>query len=195
MKYKVPKKEPVSRIGFECSSRFKFKPGMSVFLCQSEICCFVRCSECWASFLTSVPSDGIHQQFSSLLPTHKHIHQHFFDTKASPTRLSSLRMWSARLLSLGLCSAGLWHAVAFQQVTGHVSWENRDPEYFLCSCTQTLVSAWSQPCAVNMANCKQGWELLETGVVLSFTLSEAYFFPVKSRTRVKRNHSAALTLQ
>lgn len=125
MKYKVPKKEPVSRIGFECSSRFKFKPGMSVFLCQSEICCFVRCSECWASFLTSVPSDGIHQQFSSLLPTHKHIHQHFFDTKASPTRLSSLRMWSARLLSLGLCSDGLWHAVAFQQVTGHVSWEKQ----------------------------------------------------------------------
>lgn len=35
---------------------------VSVFLCQSEICCFVRCSECWASFLTSVPSDGIHQQ-------------------------------------------------------------------------------------------------------------------------------------
>lgn len=31
MKYKVPKKEPVSRIGFECSSRFKFKPGMSLF--------------------------------------------------------------------------------------------------------------------------------------------------------------------
>lgn len=150
-------------------------------------------SEC--SFLTSVSSAGIHQQFSSLLPTHKHIHQHFFDTKASPTRLSSLKMWSTRLLSLSLCSASLWHALAFQQVTGHVSWENRDPEYFLWSCTQTLVAAWSWPCAMSMANCKQGWELLEAAVVLSFVASEEYIFPVKSRTRVKRNRSAALTLQ
>lgn len=142
---------------------------------QSETCCFLRSSECWASFLASVPSAEIHQQFS-LLPAHKHIHQHFFDTEASPTRLSSLRMWSTRLLSSSWSSTSLWHALAFQQVTGHVSWENRDPEYFLYSCTEILVSAWSWPCAMNMTNCKQGWELLESAVVLSFILSEEYFF-------------------
>lgn len=162
-----------------------------LFLCQSEICCFVRCSECWASFLTSVPSAGTHQQFSFLLPTHKHIHQHFFDTKASPTRLSSLRMWSTRLLSLSLCSTSLCHAVASQQVTGRVSWGNRDLEYFLHSCTQTLVSVWSWPCTMNIGSCKQGCELLENAVVFSFILSEGYLFPVKSRACVKCNHSCS----
>lgn len=181
------RKKTVYRTGLECLSRFKFKPGVSVFLCQSEICCFVRCSECWASFLTSVLSAGIHQQF----PPHKHIHQHFFDTKATPARLSSLKRWSTRLLNLSLCSTSLWHAVAFQRVSGCVSWGNRDPEYFLCSCTQTLVSAWSWPCAMNIGGCKQGWELLETTVVFSFILSEGYYFPVKSRARVKCNHSCS----
>lgn len=194
MEYKVPKKEPVSRIGFECSSRFKFKPGMSVFLCQSEICCFVRCSECWASFLTSVPSDGIHQQLVL----------YFLLTNTSISISLILKLVLQGCHPWGCDQLGFYPWACAQLAFDMLLPSNKslvtspgktDPEYFLCSCTQTLVSAWSQPCAVNMANCKQGWELLETGVVLSFTLSEAYFFPVKSRTRVKRNHSAALTLQ
>lgn len=116
MKYKIPKKKTVSRTVFECLSRFE----CLYFFCllKWNLLLDVWWGECWASFPTPLPSDGIHQQFGSLLPSHKQIRHHFFDTKTSPTRL----------LSLGIYSTTLWRAVAFWQVTGHFPWENRDPE-------------------------------------------------------------------